>query len=203
MENDISAKIYDPALYFFIRPIRMTVLRELLPYKDKTILDLCCGTGNQAKLLAKHGFTNLHCLDLSMPMLEIAKKSEYPIRIYNEDATQTHFDDESFDIITISFAIHEKDRITQKNLINEIHRLLKREGILLVVDFAFDERAPKRSRIAIRLVEKMAGGEHYKNFESYIQNNGLTSIIPQGKFTLLKDIRNPYKAISISLYQKS
>ncbi|MBW1815080.1 MAG: class I SAM-dependent methyltransferase, partial [Deltaproteobacteria bacterium] len=125
------------------------------------MLDLCCGTGNQIKLLAKHGFTNLHCLDVSASMLEIAKKSDYPIHIYNEDATKTHFDDESFDIVIISFAIHEKDKATQQNLINETHRLLKKDGFLLVVDFAFDGRTTILSKIAIRFIERLAGGEHY------------------------------------------
>jgi ubiquinone/menaquinone biosynthesis C-methylase UbiE len=180
----------------------MAVLNELLGHKDKVILDLCCGTGNQMMLLAKHGFTNLHCLDLSASMLEIAKKSDYPIHIYNEDATKTHFDDESVDIVIISFAIHEKDKATQKDLINETHRLLKKDGLLLVVDFAFDDRATTLSKIAVRFVEMLAGGEHYKNFKAYIQNNGLSGIIPSNRFTLFKNNRSLFKSVSISLYKK-
>ncbi|MBW1848263.1 MAG: class I SAM-dependent methyltransferase [Deltaproteobacteria bacterium] len=198
----ITAKIYDPLLYFFIKPIRIAILTKLLNHKDKVILDLCCGTGNQIKLLAKHGFTNLHCLDVSASMLEIAKKSDYPIHIYNEDATKTHFDDESFDIVIISFAIHEKDKATQQNLINETHRLLKKDGFLLVVDFAFDGRTTILSKIAIRFIERLAGGEHYINFNAYIQNNGLSGVIPSNKFTLLKNNRNLFKSVSVSLYRK-
>ena len=201
-EYEIVAKLYDPLLYFFMKPVRKAVLNELLTYKDKAILDICCGTGNQLKLLAKHRFTNLHCLDLSASMLEIAKKSDYPIHIYNEDATKTNFDNESFYIAIISFALHEKDRITQENLIKETHRLLKNDGLLLVVDFAFDELTTIFSKIGIIFVERLAGGEHYAYFKNYIQNNGLSSLIKEDKFKLTKNNRKLFKGITISLYRK-
>lgn len=201
-DDNITAKIYDPLLYFFIKPIRIAVLNELSGYKNKAILDLCCGTGNQMNLLAKHGFTNLHCLDLSPAMLEIARRSDYQINIYNEDATKTNFENELFDIVTIMFAIHEKDKITQENLINESHRLLKNSGLLLVVDFIFDESTPISSKIGISFVERLVGGEHYKNFKSYIQNNCLAGVIKPDKFTPLKSDRKPYKSVSLSFYRK-
>jgi len=201
-EYSIAAKLYDPLLYFFMRSIRKAVLNELLAYKDKAVLDLCCGTGNQMKLLAKYGFTNLHCLDLSPSMLEIAKKSDDQISIYHEDATQTHFENESFDIITISFAIHEKDRTTQQNLMEEIYRLLKDNGLLLAVDFVFDERTPIMSKMGVRFVESLAGGDHYKSFKSYIQNNGLSGVIPSDKFSLVKNDRSLFKSVSLSMYAK-
>ncbi len=201
-EYDIVAKFYDPLLYFFMKPVRKALLNELLTHKDKAILDICCGTGNQVKLLAEHGFTNLHCLDSSASMLEIAKKSDYPIHIYNQDATKTNFDNESFDVAIISFALHEKDRTTQENFIKETHRLLKNDGILLVVDFAFDELTAIFSKIGIILVERLAGGEHYSYFKSYIQNNGLSSLIKEDKFILIKNFRKLFAGVIVSLYRK-
>jgi len=49
------ANIYDPIFYLALKPIRIAVMDELLKFKEKIILDLCCGTGNQIKLLSKHG----------------------------------------------------------------------------------------------------------------------------------------------------
>ena len=78
MESNYSfmAKMYDPIFYLALKPIRIAVMNELLKFKDKIILDLCCGTGNQIKLLSKNGFRNLSCLDISDSMLEIAKRSD-------------------------------------------------------------------------------------------------------------------------------
>ena len=199
---NLMAKIYDPIFYLSLKPIRIAVMNELLKYKEKIILDLCCGTGNQIKLLSKHGFRNLYCLDISDSMLEIAKRSDSSIKIYNEDATKTSFDDASFDVVIISFAIHEKDRNTQQALINEAYRIIKKDGLMLVVDYVFDNKTTKFGRILISIIERIAGREHYRNFKSYIQNKGLLSLIKKDKFKLIKYNRMSSGAVTISIYQK-
>jgi len=177
-------------------------MNELLKYKEKIILDLCCGTGNQIKLLSKHGFSNLSCLDISDSMLEIAKRGDSSIQIYKEDATKTNFDNASFDVVMISFAIHEKDRNTQQALMNEAYRIIKEDGFLLVVDYVFDNKTTKFGKILIRLIERIAGGEHDRNFKNYIQNKGLSSLIKKDKFKLVKCNRMSSGAVTISIYQK-
>lgn len=199
---NLIAKIYDPIFYLALKPIRIAVMNELLIYREKKILDLCCGTGSQFKLLLKHGFKNLYCLDISDSMLEIAKRSDSSIKIYNEDATKTSFDDASFDVVIISFAIHEKDRNTQQALINEAYRIIKKDGLMLVVDYVFDDKTTKFSRILISIIERIAGGEHYRNFKNYIQNKGLSSLIKKDKFKLIKYNRMSYGAVTISIYHK-
>ncbi|RLD05365.1 MAG: methyltransferase [Chloroflexota bacterium] len=198
-----SANFYDPLLYVFIQPLRKAVLNELLEHKDKAILDLCCGTGNQLKLLAKNGFKDLHCLDLSETMLRVAKKGNYPLKIYHQDATETGFEDAAFDVVILSFAIHEKDRETQERMLEEAYRLLNQNGLILIVDFVFDDKTKNIGRWGIRLIEKMAGGEHYANFKKYIQNNGLASLVKEDKFRLVKDSRMGFNGVTISTYQKS
>ena len=196
------ANIYDPIFYLALKPIRIAVMDELLKFKEKIILDLCCGTGNQSKLLSKHGFKNLYCLDISDSMLKIAKRSNNSIKIYNEDATKTSFDDASFDVVIISFAIHEKDRNTQEALINEAYRITKKDGLILVVDYVFDNKTTKFSRVLISIIEKIAGGEHYKNFKNYIQNKGLSSLLKKDKFKFIKCNRMSSGAVTISTYHK-
>ncbi|HDK25990.1 MAG TPA: class I SAM-dependent methyltransferase [Candidatus Atribacteria bacterium] len=198
----LMAKIYDPIFHLPLKPIRIAVMNELLKYKEKKILDLCCGTGNQFKLLSKHGFKNLYCLDISGSMLEIAKRSDFSIKIYNEDATKTSFEDALFDVVIISFAIHEKDRNTQKALINEAYRIIKKDGLMLVVDYVFDNKTTKLGRIAVNIIEGIAGGEHYINFKNYIQNKGLLSLIKKDKFKLMKCNRTSFGAVTISIYHK-
>lgn len=196
------AKIYDPIFYLALKPIRIAVMNELLKYKEKIILDLCCGTGNQIKLLSKHGFRNLYCLDISDSMLEIAKRSDSSIMIYNEDATKTNFDNASFDVVIISFAIHEKDRNTQQALINEAYRIIKKDGFMLVVDYVFDNKTTRFGRILISIIERIAEREHYRNFKNYIQNKGLSSLIKKDKFKLIKCNRMSSGAVTISIYKK-
>ncbi|MEA3454297.1 MAG: class I SAM-dependent methyltransferase [Candidatus Caldatribacteriota bacterium] len=197
-----TAKIYDPIFYLPLKSIRIAVMNELLKYKEKVILDLCCGTGNQLNLLSKHGFRNLYCLDISDSMLEIVKRSNSSIKIYNENAIKTSFNNASFDVVIISFAIHEKDRNTQQALIDEAYRIIKKDGFMLVVDYVFDNKTTKFGRIVINIIERIAGGEHYINFKSYIQNDGLLSLIEKDKFKLIKYNRMSFGAVTISTYQK-
>ncbi len=200
--SDLVAKIYDPLLYPALKQVRTAVMNELLKYKHEPILDLCCGTGDQLKLLSKNGFRNLHCLDLSDSMLKIARKGNYPIKIYAEDATKTGLKTGSFNAIIISFAIHEKDRNTQETMINEALRILKKNGLMLIVDFIFDERTKLPGRLGIALIERIAGKEHYRNFRNYIKNNGLSSLLKPQKFELIKSERKLFNGLSISLYKK-
>lgn len=201
-EYDFIAIIYDPVLYIFLKPIRIAVMNMLWEYKEKSILDLCCGTGNQLKLLEKNGFKDLHCLDISNKMLEIARKKNLTIKIYNEDATKTKFKNESFDIVIISFALHEKDRITQNKIIEEVYRLIKKEGFILIVDYHFDNKTDKLIKILINIIERMGGKEHYINFKNYIRNSGLLSLIKKDKFTLIKANKRLFNGVVISMYQK-
>lgn len=197
-----SAKYYDALLYLVINPIRLAVMDELADHKDSAILDLCCGTGNQLKLLSKKGFKNLHCLDLSESMLKVAEKGEHAIKIYSQDATETNFDDAAFDVVMISFAIHEKDRETQEKMMAEAHRILKEDGTILIVDFSFDEKTTILGKMGINLIERMAGGEHYRNFKNYIANHGLESLIKADKFALVDDQRRAFNGVTISTYRK-
>ena len=200
-EYDTISKLYDPLLYFALKPIRIAVMNELLQYKDKIILDLCCGTGNQLKLLSKNGFKHLHCLDLSNSMLDIARENHH-LKIYNEDATKTSFKSETIDIIIISFAIHEKNMDTQKNILKEAHRLLKKDGLILIIDYDFTKKTPSFVKIGINLIERIAGKEHFNNFKAYITNSGLSSLINKNEFSLVNIKSKIFNSISISMYKK-
>jgi len=202
-DYDFVAKLYDPLLYIFLRSIRKKVMNELQDYKEQSIIDLCCGTGNQLKILAKNQFKSLHCLDLSPSMLQVAKKTPFNhIKYYHEDATKTSFENETFDIAIISFAIHEKDRETQEKFLNEAYRIIKNKGILLIVDYDYDQQTPGFVKGFINLIERIAGKEHYRNYKNFIKNNGLSSLIKEDQFKPFKKAKSSFHSITISLYKK-
>ena len=84
----------------------------------------------------------------------------------------------------------------------EAHRLVKEDGVILIVDYAFDEKTTKFGRIGIDFIERIAGGEHYRNFKGYIENDGLESLVNTDKFDLVKDNRTAFNGVTISTYQK-
>jgi len=201
-EYSFIAKIYDPLLYFFIHSMRLNLMEIILDYKNKSILDLCCGTGNQLKLLSKNDFKNLHCLDLSSAMLKQAQKNNINIKFYKENATKTNFKDELFDLLIISFAIHEKNKSTQEDILKEAHRILKKDGALVILDYDLNEKNNLWLKATIYTIKRIARKKHYYNFKNYIKNKGLLSLVNPKKFLIIEDKQKNFKGVSISLYKK-
>jgi ubiquinone/menaquinone biosynthesis C-methylase UbiE len=193
----LSAYFYDPLLRHALRSLRRAV-REQLPEDRKVrILDICCGTGEQLYELQKAGYRDLSGLDLSAAMLAVATRKSPLLKLVEGDALDQPFPDASFDVVLISLALHDKSEKARQQILEEIHRLLKPAGISLVADFCFDGRSFFRGRIAIRLVEGVAGGEHYKNFRSYIRRGGLPGILPENLFKHEEAARTTNNSIAV------
>ena len=83
-------------------------------------LDVCCGTGDISFLLAEAGAEHVTGLDFSSGMLEQARRrqtgrrdpaSAKRIEFVQGDALALPFDDDSFDVITVSFGVRNVEDI--------------------------------------------------------------------------------------------
>nr|WP_320015989.1 class I SAM-dependent methyltransferase [uncultured Desulfobacter sp.] len=194
-ENAFTAKIYDPILYFALKNIRQDIIR-LIPNRNARILDLCCGTGDQLKKLSDAGFNHLTGVDLSTEMLKVARKGNKIANLLESDVQHTGLPGASFDIIIISFAVHEKPARMQKNMLAQAKRLLAPEGQILLVDFSLDDQAKMISKIAATMIESLAGKEHYRNFKAYVNKGGMCPVI-QSSFKIEQQIRHARGVVSI------
>ena len=170
------AKWYDLLLYPFIQPIRRYITAWVRSRGYERVLDVCCGTGDQLKLLARHGIEG-EGVDLSDHMLAVAKGGAYPAKCFKEDASDMHYDDGSFDLVMTTFALHEKSPETARKIVEEMLRVTKEEGEMLSVDYELGEKTSLLSRKLIWFIERLAGGEHYANFRKYLQMGGLPKLL--------------------------
>ena len=145
-----------------------------------TVLDVCCGTGTQVYEYAAQGLKATG-LDISPEMLNLARrggsrKFEYEPSFFLADAACMPFEDSMFDYVSITLALHDKDRMLQDVIIEEMKRVVKRGGGLVLVDY---HHPPPRNIFGVitKLIEFMAGGEHSRNYASYMKNSGLENII--------------------------
>ena len=101
-------------------------------FNGNLYLDVCTGTGKQAYLLKKYSKKKIYSIDFCLPMLEEAKKLE-EIKIIASKATQLPFKEETFDLITISFATRNlnKNKEELKKAFFEFRRILKKNGHFL------------------------------------------------------------------------
>lgn len=112
--------------------------------KDRTInklLDVATGTGD----FALQAYSILHPqqivgVDISPKMLEIGnekikkKELENTIRLEIGDSESLHFEDNTFDAVTVAFGVRNYENL-EKGL-SEMRRVLKPEGRLVVLEFS-------------------------------------------------------------------
>ncbi len=168
------ASVYDTVLLLPIRNIRKSVRNILLTANANSVIDLCCGTGNQILYLQKAGIKNLVGVDVSENMLQQAWRKGLKDICLQKDASQTGFEDDTFDAAIMSFCLHETQAGTAEGIFSEARRIVKPGGLLIVVDYSFDQHTRPLGRIAARMVEKMVGGEHYRNFKHFMAHDLLS-----------------------------
>ena len=140
-------------------------------------------------MLDKSGF-EVKGVDYSEAMIKRARKRSPKIEYYVEDSSNTHFPDQSFDCVILCFALHENDPKEREKIIKEVKRLLKEDGKLIITDFAYPRR-PGSLRAKVEaflsmIVERCAGGKHYKNYKDWMKNEALNVIESKFGFSVLE-----------------
>jgi ubiquinone/menaquinone biosynthesis C-methylase UbiE len=185
MDDYNKAKLYDKILFPFLYPIRRRILKLIKTKGYKKILDVCCGTGNQLKILKKHGIVG-EGIDLSENMLSVALKGKNSVNCKLEDATGISYPDENFDLVMTTFALHEKEPEIAKKIFREMIRLIKNDGEIIIVDFNISPEVTKFSAAIINYIESRAGDEHYANFCKYKELGGLDYLLQGYNFKKIK-----------------
>lgn len=95
-------------------------------------LDSCCGTGDISELLAGTGAT-VTGLDFTAEMLEVARQRDPTVEYVQGDAMALPFEEATFDAVTVGFGL--RNLADWKKGLQEMHRVAKPGGRLLVLDF--------------------------------------------------------------------
>lgn len=148
--NDFYSKIYKR--YDFINKLftfgldkkwRRITEEECLKGNPKSILDLCCGTGDIALALSKAADNGVSIIgfDMNASMLQIADKkartNNYSSLSFQQgDAGDMPFKDESFDRVSIGFGFRNLtfENPNKEAHLTEMYRVLKPGGKLLILE---------------------------------------------------------------------
>ena len=121
---------------------RRAATKVIAPAPGMKILDMAAGTGSSSAPLAAAG-ADVIAADFSEGMIAAGRKARPDLTFMKADALNLPFEDNSFDLFTISFGL----RNTQKTAkaLAEARRVVKPGGRLVVVEFSSPTFAPFRA----------------------------------------------------------
>jgi len=110
---------------------RPATLAEIAPRKGMKILDLAAGTGASSAKLRDAGAEVVSC-DFSVGMLRVGKRRHPELDLIAGDALRLPFADDTFDVVTISWALRNVNDVTVA--LREMLRVTRPGGRLVVLE---------------------------------------------------------------------
>ena len=178
------APVYDPLLSPFFRGVRRGVADYLAGIGAHRVLDLCCGTGEQIRVLADRGMLALG-LDLSPAMLEKAKtraRCNGRVACLLGDAANPPLKAGKVDAVVACMALHEMEQEVRDKAFATMRKLAP---VLVVVDYAATRpgnRPPAGTLLARRIChipERLAGERHYAAYKDFMARGGVDGLFDE------------------------
>ena len=179
--------------------------------KPKQILDLATGTADIAIELTSIENCKITGLDISSKMLSIGQtkinklKLNSNISLEEGDAENLKFNDSTFDVVTIGYGVRNFTNL--KNSLNEIYRVLKKDGLLIILETSLPTNPLMsffyniHTKFYVRLIGKIFSNN--SNAYNYLESSA--KVFPHGEnFKKIlqkvnfKDIRSRIKLFGAS-----
>jgi ubiquinone/menaquinone biosynthesis C-methylase UbiE len=146
-----SADLYELGVELLFRGTADVMRRQIIPPVTEFIraagdasrvrlLDVACGTGRTLHQLHQaHPALRLYGVDLSPAYVRLARKlladvDEVALAVENAEALP--FADATFDVATSVYLFHELPRNARRNVLRELHRVVRPGGIVVIEDSA-------------------------------------------------------------------
>ena len=175
---------------------KKNLIQMMNPSNKKRLIDVACGTGDVAKLYleATDNISTILCVDPNINMIKECKKN---LKKYKNiewkvcSAEKLNIPNNSFDFYTISFGLRNVKDINKS--LNEAHRVLKRGGRFLCLEFSkiennnleilyknYSKLIPKIGEIVVG--EKKPYEYLVKSIENFISQKQLIEKMNQNNF---------------------
>lgn len=130
----------------FTTPLAMKRFQQWVSQEMK-ILDVGCGYGRTLHQLHQLGYRHLHGVDFAEKMIQRGKRNFPFLSLQVMQGKKLPFPDASFDaVLLLAVLTCIPDNLAQKELLQEIQRILKPGGILYVNDFLLNDDARNEQR---------------------------------------------------------
>lgn len=194
----LTRKVFDALAPFYdivalpISGVRDEVVTFANLEKGAKVLDVATGTGKQAFAFAKKGYDVIG-IDLTEAMLRVAiKKNSYGnLKFQAADATNLPFEDGTFDVVSISFALHDMPLTIRENVLKEMARVAKPNGMIVIVDYDL----PK-NRIGRFFIYRFVKLYERKYYSMFIESD-LKGLLREAKIEIKEELPVLFGAVRI------
>lgn len=162
------APIYDYLFGAILEPGRKALAQEVSALHPGRILEIGVGTG---LLLNKYpSNSEIIGIDICDNMLNLARqkaqKITSKIQLYNMDAEQLQFDNDSFDCVVVPYVLSVTPN--PHKLINEVKRVCRKEGTIIILNhFSGNSAWLLLEKLVKNLAEKIGFRSEFP-YEAYI-----------------------------------
>lgn len=116
------------------RRFRQLALEGLQITPETKILDMCCGAGPATQVLVERS-QQVTGLDASPKAIQRARERVPQAEYVEAFAEKMPFQDNQFDLVHTSTALHEMEPAQLRQILKEVYRVLKPGGTFTFVDF--------------------------------------------------------------------
>lgn len=167
---------------------RKKAIALLKPYRPQHIMDVATGTGDFAikacRMLQPEELTGT---DISEGMMDVGREKvkrlglDRKISFVKEDCTSLSFPDNRFDAITVAFGVRNFEDLDRG--LQEMHRVLKPGGHLVILELSTPERFPMKQLYALysKMVVPTMGKLLSKDRSAYTYLPQSIKAFPQGE----------------------
>jgi ubiquinone/menaquinone biosynthesis C-methylase UbiE len=168
----LKARFYNLLIEPLVAGLKHAVVSRTI--NASKVIDIACGTGTLAFAIAERG-PMVTALDLDSEMIAYAQaraqeKGINNVRFVLHDASDLSlFLDNEFDVSVTSMAIHQFEEGLAVRILSEMKRI---SGRVVIADY----NCPMSGRLSGKVafgIERLARGDHYRNFRNYMQRGGL------------------------------
>ena len=157
---------------------------------NSRVLDVGCGTGRFSFSLADSA-ESIIGIDLSKKNIESAEKKlkKYPskkIIFYHTTVSELLKNDHQFDYAVITYVIHEVNPEERIDLLLQMSKIADK---IIIGDYMVPANKGFWN-ILNKVVEYLAGNEHYRNYKHFNANGGLEGLANHASLKIMNRINN-------------
>ena len=173
MTLNLRGIIYSILIDPLLSGVRSGIIRSI--GKTNKIIDIACGTGSLALSIARAA-DQVTGIDLDRKLISYAsgRANKKGLRnrvqfIVRDAASLSCYDDGEFDISVTSMSVHQFEPELAVNVLREMRRIASK---VIIADYICPMQAGFSRALAYG-IERMARGDHYRNFNGYMNRGGL------------------------------